>query len=314
VTEPLIQITGLHKRYGRVHALRGADLTLQPGAIGLLGPNGAGKTTLVKILLGLVRPSSGTAKILGLDAVRQARQIREVVGYAPERDAYVPNITGAAYVAYCGELAGMPPREARKRAHEVLDYVRLGEARYRDTQTYSTGMRQRIKIAQALVHDPKLVILDEPTNGLDPKGREEILKLCHELSHQHGISMLFCSHLLNDVEAVCDYLVIVGAGQIAEHGSLKELQAGASWVEAVLSGDDDAVPSTLSELTEQGWKVEPAGPAGDRVKLIPKLAGETAPLFASAAKHGAVVRRLQVGKTTLEEVFEAAVLKAQGMA
>jgi ABC-2 type transport system ATP-binding protein len=309
VSTPLIHITDLHKRYGKVHALRGMNLTLEPGAIGLLGPNGAGKTTLVKILLGLVRPTSGQAKILGFDAVTQAREIRGAVGYAPERDAYVPNLTGAAYVTYCGELAGMPPRDARKRAHEVLDYVRLGEARYRDTQTYSTGMRQRIKIAQALVHDPKLLILDEPTNGLDPKGREEILKLCHELSHEHGISLVFCSHLLNDVEAVCDDLVIVGAGQIAEHDSLTNLQSGATWIEAVLDGDQAAV---LADLGTRGWNHEPIAGAGDRLKLTPAVPGETAPLFAAAATHGASVRRLSVGRTTLQEVFERAVATAEG--
>lgn len=308
MSEPLIQITDLHKRYGRVHALRGMNLTLESGAVGLLGRNGAGKTTLVKILLGLVRPTSGVAKILGLDAVTQARQIRELVGYAPERDAYVPNLTGAAYVSYCGELAGMARSEARKRAHEVLDYVRLGEARYRDTQTYSTGMRQRIKIAQALVHDPKLLILDEPTNGLDPKGREEILKLCHELSHAHGIALLFCSHLLDDVEKVCDDLVIVEGGEVAKQGNRQELQAGAAWVEAEFSGDPQPV---LAELAAKGWQHEQSR-SGERFKLVPAVPGHTAPIFAAAAAHGATVRRLAVGKTTLQEVFEDAVRAAQG--
>jgi len=309
---PLIEIADLHKRYGGVHALRGATLTLEPGAIGLLGPNGAGKTTLIKILLGLVRPTSGTARVLGLDAVREARAIRGVVGYAPERDAYVPNLSGARYVAYCGELSGMPPTEARKRAHEVLDYVRLGEARYRDTQTYSTGMRQRLKIAQALVHDPKLVILDEPTNGLDPAGRLEILKLCRELAERHGIALLFSSHLLPDVEAVCDQLVVVARGQVVEQGRLSALRAATTFVDAELRGDAGDVGGCCRALERGGWRTEPG--QNGVVRLHPAAAGDMLPLFGAAATHGVEVRRLAPGRTTLQEVFERAVASAQAPA
>jgi ABC-2 type transport system ATP-binding protein len=305
---PLITITDLHKRYGGVHALRGASCTLEPGAIGLLGPNGAGKTTLIKILLGLVRPTSGTAQVLGLDAVREARAIRGVVGYAPERDAYIPNLSGARYVAFCGELSGMSPTDARKRAHEVLDYVRLGEARYRDTQTYSTGMRQRLKIAQALVHDPKLVILDEPTNGLDPAGRIEILRLCRELAERHGISLLFSSHLLPDVEAVCDQLVVVARGQVAEQGRLSAMRAAATYVDAELRGEAAAVAALHRALADGGWRVEPR--AADAVRLHPAVVGDMRPLFGAAAAHQVEIRRLAPGRTTLQEVFERAVIAA----
>jgi len=302
VDGPLFEARDLRKNYGGIQALQGTTVSVQPGAVGLLGPNGAGKTTLIKILLGLVRVTSGEARVLGLDPAVDARAIRRRVGYVPERDAYVPDMSGARYVAYCGELSGMAPRAAKTRAHEVLDYVRLTEARYRDTQTYSTGMRQRLKIAQALVHDPALVILDEPTNGLDPEGRDEILRLCRELARDHGISLVFSSHLLPDVEAVCDQVVILGKGRVVEQGRLADLQTPAAWVDAELRGP---VEPLLAALAATGWRHEGLEPG--RFRLFPAAGGETGPLFVAAAQHAVEVRRLAQGRTSLEEIFQRAV-------
>ncbi|HTO04199.1 MAG TPA: ABC transporter ATP-binding protein, partial [Opitutus sp.] len=168
----VIEVEKLSKTFGNQRALNNVSLQVPPGAIGLLGPNGAGKTTLIKCLLNLETPTSGTAKVLGVDIRVSNRSSREKVGYSPERDCHIPGMAGCEYVTYCGQLSGMSFRQARQRAHEILDLVGMGQERYRSVDTYSTGMRQRAKLAQALVHDPKIVFLDEPTNGLDPEGRE----------------------------------------------------------------------------------------------------------------------------------------------
>ncbi|MCI0340062.1 MAG: ABC transporter ATP-binding protein [Planctomycetales bacterium] len=304
---PLLAIRDLRKTYnGRVVALDGATVDVPRGSVGLLGPNGSGKTTLVKILLGLVRADSGEARVLGLDPRREAREIRRRVGYVPERDAYIPDMSGARYVAYCGELAGMNPSAAKARAHEVLDYVRMGDERYRDTQTYSTGMRQRVKIAQALVHGPEVVILDEPTNGLDPAGREEVLRVCRELAEKHGVSLLFSSHLLPDVEAVCREVVILHGGRVRETGGLDRLRAAsASTWDARLGGEAAAVAALEGDLREWGWTVEPR--EGDLRRLVAPDGRGTPDLFATAARRGVEVRSLAAVRLSLEEVFLRAV-------
>ncbi len=303
-SSPLFEVRDLRKIYaGRVVALDGATATVPRGGVGLLGPNGSGKTTLVKILLGLVRATAGEARVLGLDPRREAREIRRRVGYVPERDAFIPDMSGARYVSYCAELSGMSPSAAKSRAHEVLDYVRLADERYRDTQTYSTGMRQRLKIAQALVHDPALVILDEPTNGLDPPGREDVLRLCRELTEKYGISLLFSSHLLPDVEAVCRHVVIMSQGRVLEAGPLEGLRATADghW-DARLRGDAAGV---AGELRAAKWRAEVV--EGDLWRLWPPPGRGTGDLFAAAARRGAEVRSLAPARTTLEEVFLRAV-------
>ncbi len=199
-SDPVATLDRVTVAHGRSQALRDVTASFATGAVGLLGPNGSGKSTMIKSLLGFLRPASGRMRVLGLDVSTSPLEIRARVGYMPESDAHIPGMNAVSFVAYCGELAGLPRVDAMQRAHEVLFYVGLGEARYRNVETYSTGMKQRIKLAQALVHDPDLLILDELTNGMDPKGRDEMLELVRDLGHNKGVRLILSSHLLPDVE------------------------------------------------------------------------------------------------------------------
>ncbi len=220
----IIETDHLSKAYAGQCALTDVSVRIPPGTIGLLGPNGAGKSTFLKCLLNLETPTSGSARVLGRDTRAASRASRERIGYSPERDCHIPGLAGCEYVTYCGQLSGMSFRAARQRAHEILDLVGMGQERYRPVDTYSTGMRQRVKLAQALVHDPDLVFLDEPTNGLDPSGREHILALIGSLWKDLGISVMMSSHLLRDIERVCDRVVIIAHGRVIEHDSIAALK------------------------------------------------------------------------------------------
>ena len=219
----LFELRDLTKTYGRVTALNGLTVSAPEGAIGLLGPNGAGKTTMIRSLLGLIRVDGGEGNVLGIDVRKRPLDVRQIVGFVPEDECLFPGVVGIEFVAYAGELSGMTRKDALQRADEVLDYVGLGEARYRKVDSYSTGMKQRLKIASAIVHDPKLVILDEPTNGMDPAGRLEILELARDLTRNKGISLLFSSHLMPDVEAVCDHVLVMAKGRLLAEGAMAEL-------------------------------------------------------------------------------------------
>lgn len=223
-TDFIIEASGLGKTFGQQRALTDFSVQVPPGTMGLLGPNGAGKSTLIKCLLNLETPTTGTARVLGRDIRAAHRASRERVGYSPEQDCHIAGMAGCEYVTYCGQLSGMPMRAARQRTHEILDLVGMGQERYRPVDTYSTGMRQRVKLAQALVHDPQVIFLDEPTNGLDPSGREHILKLIGSLWRDLGISVVMSSHLLRDVERVCDRVIIIGHGRLLEHDSIAALK------------------------------------------------------------------------------------------
>jgi len=222
---PIVEARGLSKAFGKQQALTDVNVAVPAGTIGLLGPNGAGKTTFIKCLLNLETPTSGSARVLGVDIRMRNRASRERVGYSPEQDCQIPGMAGCEYVTYCGQLSGMPFRRARQRTHEILDLVGMGQERYRRVETYSTGMKQRIKLAQALVHDPEVVFLDEPTNGLDPSGREHILNLIGSLWRDLGISVVMCSHLLRDIERVCDRVIIIGHGRLLEHDTIAALKS-----------------------------------------------------------------------------------------
>ena len=206
------------KTYGRTTALAGASFTAGTGVTGLLGPNGAGKTTLLKTLLGFLKPDRGSITAFGVDPAKDPLEVRRRIGYMPEVDCHLPGMTAARFVAFAGELSGLPADEATSRAHEVLYYVGLDEARYRRVDTYSTGMKQRVKLAQALVHDPDLLLLDEPTNGLDPDGREEMLALIRDVAARREMSLVLCSHLLRDVESVCERVIVLKQGEVAAAG------------------------------------------------------------------------------------------------
>lgn len=250
----IIETNRLNKLYGDQQALVDVDLRVPPGTIGLLGPNGAGKTTLIKCLLNLEPPTSGSATVLGHSTASQDRASREKVGYSPEQDCHIRGMAGCEYVTYCGQLSGMSFNKARQRAHEILDVVGMGQERYRSMDTYSTGMKQRAKLAQALVHDPKLIILDEPTNGLDPTGREQILQLIGSVWREYGISVMVSSHLLHDVERICDSVIIIANGRILEHETIQTLKSRLrSRFEIVPSGDAERFFFVLSST---GHEVE----------------------------------------------------------
>ena len=223
-SDPIVTLANVTVTYGRQQALADVTTTFLPGAVGLLGPNGAGKSTMIKSLLGFVAPSQGRMHVLGLDVATSPIEIRARIGYMPENDAHIPGMNAVSFVAYCGELAGLPRSDAMQRAHEVLFYVGLGEARYRNVETYSTGMKQRIKLAQALVHDPDLLFLDEPTNGMDPKGRDEMLELVRDLAHNKGVNLILSSHVLPDVEYTCDSVVVMDKGRVAASGPIAALK------------------------------------------------------------------------------------------
>ncbi len=221
----VIETKALSKVFGEQRALDSVDLQVCPGAIGLLGPNGAGKSTFMKCLLQLQPITSGSAKLLGREVGTEGREIRKRVGYTPEQDCHIPGMVGCEYVTYCAQLSGLPFQAARQRAHEMLDFVGMGQERYRKIDTYSTGMKQRLKLAQAIVHDPEIVFLDEPTNGLDPKGRTQILELVHSLWRDYGITVVLSSHLLNDVDRICEQIIIIARGRVLVHDTLQNLKA-----------------------------------------------------------------------------------------
>src|ERR1041384_6274593 len=221
---PVVSLEGVTVMYGSQAALKDISIEFPQGAVGLLGPNGAGKSSMIKALLGLVVPDRGRMRVLGLDVAKSPLEIRARVGYMPESDAHIPGMNAVSFVAYCGELAGLPRVDSMQRAHEVLFYVGLGEARYRNVETYSTGMKQRIKLAQALVHDPDLLFLDEPTNGMDPKGRDEMLALIRDVAHNKGLNLIVSSHLLPDIEFTCDHVVVIDKGTVATQGPIATLK------------------------------------------------------------------------------------------
>jgi ABC-2 type transport system ATP-binding protein len=302
---PVVQCDNVTVRYGKNVALREVTTSFLAGAIGLLGPNGAGKSTLLKALLGFLKPDAGTMTVLGLDVATAPLEIRARLGYMPESDAHIPGMNAVSFVAYCGQLAGLPAADAMQRAHEVLYYVGLGEARYRNLETYSTGMKQRIKLAQALVHDPDLLFLDEPTNGMDPKGRDEMLELIRDLAHNKGVNLILSSHLLPDVEYTCDHVVVMDKGQITANGPIEDLKGPAGRVyELRIKGD---APEFIAVLRREGYECHDTDEDIMRV-FVPGASDEGARiLFRIAAREGAQVRHLRPSVPTLEDVFARAV-------
>ncbi len=210
----VIELRGVTKLYGNYCALQVVSGVIPAGVTGLLGPNGAGKSTLIKVLLGLVRISAGSVRVLGFELPSQKMAVRARVGYMPEDDCYFAGLSGVESVRYLARLSGIPSREALRRAHEILDFCDMGQERYRDVETYSTGMRQKIKFAAAMVHDPVLLILDEPTSGLDPEERDRMLTRIRSLAHEGGKSILLSTHILPDVQATCQNVAVMAQGQI----------------------------------------------------------------------------------------------------
>jgi ABC-2 type transport system ATP-binding protein len=303
--QPLIELTNVTRTFGAFTALDEVTLSLPPGRIGLLGPNGAGKSTLLKILMGLIPPTSGTGRVLdqelGGDGDSEGNwRLRRLIGFMPEADALVPGLTGVEYVTLAGELYGMPRREAQRRAHEVLSYLELEEARYRRVEEYSTGMKQRAKLAQALVHDPPVLLLDEPTSGLDPSGRDAMLRLVTALGTDHGKSVILSTHLLADVEAVCQRVVILAGGRVRGEGSVGELCARRlDRYRIRVQGKSEPY---RDELVSEGVKLLADNGQGEWRVAVPGGWTNIA-FFKLAAVHDVVVRSLVPDDETLEELF-----------
>ena len=264
----LIETESLQKRYGEVTAIADLSVAIEPGIVGLVGANGAGKSTLIKLALGLIEPSGGRIKVLGLDPQAEGEQVRARVGYMPEHDCLPPDVSAAEFVTHLARLSGLPRATARERASETLRHVGLYEERYRPIGGYSTGMKQRVKLAQALVHDPELVLLDEPTNGLDPEGRAAMLDLVHRIGSIFGISVVVCTHLLGEIERICSALVAIDGGRLLRSASLSSMTQQSELL--MVEVDEDDAP--LAELlTSQGLTVR----RGDRALLIDLAGDET---------------------------------------
>lgn len=300
---PLIELHNVTRQFGNLTALHGISLELPPGRIGLLGPNGAGKSTLLKILMGLLPPSSGSGRVLGQSLGTDAEsswQLRRSIGFMPEADALVPGLTGIEYVSLAGELYGMPTRQARRRAHEVLGYLGLEEARYRRVEEYSLGMKQRVKLAQALIHDPPVLLLDEPTSGLDPAGRDTMLKLILELGTDHNKSVILSTHLLADVQVVCQRVVIMAGGRVRGAGTVAELCAQREdRFKIRLQGELDRF---REELLAEGVKlIHDDGNGNWRVSVPPGWSNLA--FYKFAEMHNTLIRSLSRDDESLEEMF-----------
>ena len=293
---------GLSKTYPRVRALDGLTLSLPGGAVGLLGQNGAGKSTFLKILLGFVRPDGGTVRVMGEDPARRPLEVRRWIGYMPETEAFIPGASAVDTVYLAARLTGLPHTDALQRTHRVLNFVGLQEERYRDVAGYSTGMKQKVKLSQALVHHPRLLLLDEPTAGLDPRAREEMLLLIRDISHGKNIDVVLSTHILHDVELVCDHAAIVHRGKLVLQDDLKNLasEAGHRW-DIRVKGDREAY---VRALREEGIE---AVAGGEEEAVRATAAGGAEPLLRAAARTGVQLRRLLPARPSLEERFASLV-------
>lgn len=305
---PIIELDGLGVKFGKREILQDLRQQLSGRAIGLLGPNGAGKTTLIHTLLGFHPPSTGMARIFGQDITGDTKQIRTLIGYMPERDSFIAKMTCVHFVSLMAELSGLPPRAALERAHEALFYVGLGEARYRTLDTYSLGMKQLAKLAQAIVHGPKLIILDEPTNGLDPPTRQRMLRLIREIRDSGQAHILLSSHLLRDVEECCEEILILKEGRIASYCNLEEeRKANRKFLEMETRGDSRAFVEAIGRLG-----CEYALTGDRRIKLVLDGEVEIRDLYRIAAERQVQIRRLNYKRDSLEDIFLKAMEAGNG--
>ena len=301
----IARISNLTVRYGTKTAVNDLTVEVPEGCVGLLGPNGAGKTTLLKTLLGFLIPTEGSGEVLGMNIATQGLAIRQRIGLMPEMDCHIPGMNAVTFVAFAGELAGMPPSNALSRAHEVLEYCGLGEARYRNAETYSTGMKQRLKLAQALVHGPKLIFLDEPTNGLDPAGRDEMLNLIHDISHGKGVNVIVSSHLLPDIEHTCDSVIVLRSGRVVQEGLIAQLRSTTEiQVDVELR---EAVPAFAQKLLQGGATLIRELGTSYRVIFPASVGNLGQALFTAARETNAQVRGFRPAQRSLEDIFMEAI-------
>ncbi|MCG9131021.1 ABC transporter ATP-binding protein [Candidatus Poribacteria bacterium] len=297
----LIELKNVSLFFGTTVALDNLSLEVQGGAVGLLGPNGAGKSTLLKTLLGFIQPNQGSAAVFGLNVQRDPLEIRRQVGYMPEDECLIPGMNAVQLVAYAGELCGMPSRDAMQRAHEVLYYVGLDEERYRAIDGYSAGMKQRVKLAQALIHDPKLLLLDEPTNGMDTGGREEMLELVKDIAVDKSINVILSSHLLPDVEYACHEIIALSHGSVVIQGRIETLKENKGRAfDLRIVGDSDAY---ITALERQNYRVEVR--PDEHLRVTSESQGETGTkfFFQLAYDTGVQLRQLREVKHSLEDIF-----------
>jgi ABC-2 type transport system ATP-binding protein len=295
----VIELNNLHVRIGKREILKGLDLNLKGRTVGLLGPNGAGKSTLISTLLGFWKPSEGTARIFGHDVRTDIRAVRSLIGYMPENDSFIAGMPAITYVRMAAELSGLPAEAALERAHEALFYVGLGEARYRKLGAYSLGMQQMAKLAQAIVHGPRLVILDEPTNGLDPQARVRMIRLIREMRDLESMHILICSHLLRDVEETCEEAVILKGGKIVHYSNLEEERSSnRRFVEIETEGDDGTFADAIERL---GCACAVTSPG--RIKTVLTEGIEIRDIYRLAADRDVQLRRLNYRRDSLEDIF-----------
>ena len=299
----LVSLSRVVKNFRKLPVLRDIDLTINPGVTGLLGPNGAGKSTLIKILMGLVRVTSGTGTVLGYSLGKGGRQVRNLIGYVPEDDCYIPGMTGVEVVEFAASLSGLPSIEALRRAHEILDFCGVKQERYRAVESYSTGMRQKVKFAAAIVHDPEYLILDEPTSGLDPEERESLLNRVKVLAQKSGKSVLLSTHILPDVQSVCDHVIILSRGEIKLNKSFEEINRPAepTVTVTVMEGGE----AFLNGLAKAHLRVEIL-PTGDFRIFGPDL-NVAESVWRVAQNAGASIQSMRPARNSLEEVFLNAV-------
>lgn len=299
----LVELKRITKDYGGFRALSNVDLTIYPGVTGLLGPNGAGKSTLIKVLLGLVRISEGSGHVLGFPLITASDQIRTRIGYMPEDDCYVHGLSGIESMQVVAELSRIPATEALRRGHEILDFCGMGQERYRNVETYSTGMRQKLRFAMAIVHDPKLLILDEPTSGLDPEEREAMLNRIRILARQFQKSVILCTHILPDVQVVCDNVVILAGGSVRVSNSLEELcRMPNPSLTVTLSGDCSAYREVLMQKGIESEVVSLR-----QLRVFGDAEALHAQIWTAARESGCLVRGLTPSKNSLEQIFLSAV-------
>lgn len=304
----MIDLHGLSVSFGHRPILKNLRGDLRGKAIGLLGPNGAGKTTLIHTLLGFHAPSSGTAQIFGMDIIDQTKQIRSLIGYMPERDSFIAKMSAVHFVRLMGELSGLPSEAALERAHEALFYVGLGEARYRRLETYSLGMKQLAKLAQAIVHGPRLIFLDEPTNGLDPPARLRMIKLIREIRDSGYAHIVLSSHLLLDVEECCDEILILKDGQIAVYCNLEEeRKSNRKFLMLETRGDQEKFVNAIAKL---GCEYAVSG--ANRLKIVLQGGVEVRDLYRLAEEQQVQLRRLSYKRDSLEDIFLKAMENGYG--
>lgn len=295
----LVELQGLTVQFGKREILHSLTASLRGRAVGLLGPNGAGKSTLINTLLGFYPPSAGSAQVFGHDIRTNPRKIRSLVGYMPENDAFISKMSAVSLVQMMGELSGLPKRVALERAHEALFYVGLAEARYRRVGTYSLGMKQLAKLAQAIVHGPKLLILDEPTNGLDPSARQRMIRMIREMRDSRQVRILLCSHLLRDVEDICDEVLILKSGRIAHYSDLdEERRANRRFVELEFYGSSNGDFTKAVEALGCECAVNT-----NRMKMVLPEGVETRDIYRIAGEQQIRIRRLNFRRDTLEDIF-----------